>query len=264
MEHFLPFPTVHYDIALKTLLESSRETFFREILHEEIQRVESIEELPTETVSVRSTDFPVRVIDGSGKELIHLIEFQSDWDEEKLLSMIQYKARYREKYGLPVKSTMILFRESARAANLYEDDELRFTFRLIKLWEFPAKEFLKTETLLPLVPLMQGGLSLVREVEQRIYSSEDAHKLDNLTIFGLLLGLRDRGVSLEFFRRRRDIVIKSPMYDWILEEGIEKGREEGSHVEKCNTARAMLLAGEPLEKIARYTGLSIEEIERLK
>ncbi len=52
-----------YDIALKTLLECAREDFFRLILKEDIREMKQIEELPSETVSVRSTDFPVRVVD---------------------------------------------------------------------------------------------------------------------------------------------------------------------------------------------------------
>jgi len=43
-------------------------------------------------------------------------------------------------------------------------------------------------------------------------------------------------------------------------EGIEEGLKEG----KTEMAKIMLADGEPLEKIARYTGLSIAEIEALR
>ena len=44
------------------------------------------------------------------------------------------------------------------------------------------------------------------------------------------------------------------------EEGIEKGREE----EKIEIAKAMLSKNKPLEEIAEFTGLSLDEIEQLR
>ena len=49
----------------------------------------------------------------------------------------------------------------------------------------------------------------------------------------------------------------------ILKQGIEQGIAEGSHAAKLETARTMLADGEPINKISRYTGLSIEEIQKL-
>lgn len=251
---------MQYDIALKTLLECAREDFFREILQENVREVKGIEELPQETVSVRSTDFPVRVFDEDGRELIHLIEFQTDWKREKLWSMLQYKARYTEKYHLPVRSTMVLLRKSDIAVDFLEEEELHFKFRLVKMWELPAGKFLAQQCLLPMVPLMDGGLELIREVEEKIYSSDDAHKIDNLTIFSILTGLRDKELSLELVKRRRDIMIESPVYDMILEEGIQKGilegKLEGELHSKLETARKLLEDGFPIEKILQYTELT--------
>ncbi len=49
-----------------------------------------------------------------------------------------------------------------------------------------------------------------------------------------------------------------------LDTAKEEGREEGFEEGKLNVAREMLLAGEPVEKIIRYTGLTQQQIERLK
>ena len=50
-------------------------------------------------------------------------------------------------------------------------------------------------------------------------------------------------------------------------KGIEKGRKEGIEkgIEKkaLETARMMFLAGEPIDKIIRYTGLSEDRIKEL-
>jgi len=47
------------------------------------------------------------------------------------------------------------------------------------------------------------------------------------------------------------------------EEGREQGREEGVHRKALEMAKEMLAEGEPLERIVKYTKLSIEEIQAL-
>ena len=47
------------------------------------------------------------------------------------------------------------------------------------------------------------------------------------------------------------------------EKGLAEGRAEGLAESKIATARLMKADGEPAEKIARYTGLTIEEIQKL-
>ena len=56
-------------------------------------------------------------------------------------------------------------------------------------------------------------------------------------------------------------------YDLGIEKGIEQGRSEGEAsgrtAEKLEMAKRMKSDNEPIEKISKYTGLSIEEIEKL-
>ncbi len=47
---------------------------------------------------------------------------------------------------------------------------------------------------------------------------------------------------------------------YARQEAIEEGREEG----RAEVAREMLADGIPVDKIAKFTDLSIEEIEMLK
>ena len=46
--------------------------------------------------------------------------------------------------------------------------------------------------------------------------------------------------------------------------GVIKGKEEGAKGRELSIAKAMLKENETIDKIAKYTGLSYEEIERLK
>jgi len=49
-----------------------------------------------------------------------------------------------------------------------------------------------------------------------------------------------------------------------LIEGREAGREEGREQRAIEIAKEMILAREPIEKIIRFTGLTLEQIEKLK
>jgi predicted transposase/invertase (TIGR01784 family) len=49
-----------------------------------------------------------------------------------------------------------------------------------------------------------------------------------------------------------------------LDTAREEGREEGREEQNMKVAREMLSAGEPEEKIARYTGLNLDQIRSLK
>ena len=46
--------------------------------------------------------------------------------------------------------------------------------------------------------------------------------------------------------------------------GLEKGLVEGEKKAKIGSARKMLIDGLPIDMVAKYSGLSIEEIKNLK
>ena len=46
-------------------------------------------------------------------------------------------------------------------------------------------------------------------------------------------------------------------------EGLKEGLEQGRSFEKAETARKMKADGMPVELIAKYTGLTVEEVDRL-
>lgn len=48
------------------------------------------------------------------------------------------------------------------------------------------------------------------------------------------------------------------------EKGLAEGRAEGRAESRAETAKMMLEDGEPISKIMRYTGLTEEEIEKLR
>lgn len=57
---------------------------------------------------------------------------------------------------------------------------------------------------------------------------------------------------------------ESVIYQSIIAEGLEKGREQGQQDKARQIAINMLQEGMPPEVIAKLTGLSIEVVEQLK
>ena len=235
-----------------------------------------IGELPKETVSIRSTDFPIKITEKSGKKYILLLEVQTYWKKEKVMDMISYKARFQNRYKLPVRSVMLLLKENNKAINFYKDSELQFTFELIKIWQLEPEEIFERKLyfLYPFIPLMKGGKKTIDKTEEKLYKEikERDKKSELLTSLALLAGLVDKDIAGKLLLRRKDIMIESPVYDMIKEEGIRKGLQEGlwkgmqkGRLEgKLEDARKMFLKGYGLEDIMDITGLSVQEIEKIK
>ena len=78
-----------------------------------------------------------------------------------------------------------------------------------------------------------------------------------LTDFGFKQELREYEDSLKAYRDIKNSI------DTAKEEGREEGREEGIAKEKLATAKRLLGMGLTQEQVAKGTGLSIKEIEKL-
>mgnify|MGYP000220068657 FL=1 len=78
-----------------------------------------------------------------------------------------------------------------------------------------------------------------------------------LTDFGFKQELREYEDSLKAYRDIKNSI------DTAKEEGREEGRVEGIAKEKLATAKRLLGMGLTQEQVAKSTGLSIEDIERL-
>ncbi|MBB5436597.1 putative transposase/invertase (TIGR01784 family) [Pedobacter sp. AK017] len=61
-----------------------------------------------------------------------------------------------------------------------------------------------------------------------------------------------------FWKKERDV-----LYKWGQEDGIQTGKAKGRHEEALAIAREMKKDKFPIDKIAKLTKLSIEEIEQL-
>ena len=89
---------MRYDVTAKTLLETGGKQILEKILGIETSKVRLIQPLPTETKSLRSTDFPMLLRKPEKIAYILLLEIQTTWDKDKMLGIAEYRIRYMRKY----------------------------------------------------------------------------------------------------------------------------------------------------------------------
>ena len=221
----------HYDVAAKVLIDSCRDEILRRFLRIDVVTSDLIEEIPQETVSVRRSDFPMIVDTVDRGKVLVILEIQSFWNERVPLQLLDYRIRHMLAQGLPALSAVLLLKPDRRATDVYQDEELRFGYRLIRLYEMDAEEALLhwPTCLLPFVPLMKNGLPHVQEVEERIYRADvsSIRKADMLTSMTILSGLISEEVIRGILSRRRDLMIESAAYELIRQEGINEGIQQG-------------------------------------
>ncbi len=148
---------MEYDIAAKVALDTSKEEILRRYLSIEPKDIEILEELPQETVSLRRSDFPLRVRTKEGAELIVLIDIQTVFERKFVLRLIDYTVRFMLKYDLEVIPLILLLTPSEKAEGVYESRFLTFRYNIVRFWEESAEEYLKEKSLYPFIALTKGG-----------------------------------------------------------------------------------------------------------
>ncbi len=221
---------MQYDIAIKELLRHCSQAILEHLAGIPVQHCTLIE-VPQETTSVRRSDFPLRVTTPQGEDLLVLVEVQTRWEPQLPLRLLEYRARHMLREGVDALTVVLLLRPGGHIVDRYEDREVQFQYRLVRVYETNAAEVVERGPvcLLPLVPLMHGGEALTEEADRRIYESDLTlqTKGDMLTIMTLLAGLVSKELPKQLLARRRDIMIESAAYTLIKEEGREEGLREG-------------------------------------
>lgn len=220
-----------YDIAAKVLIDTCREEILRRFLGLPISASTLLEDVPQETSSVRRSDFPLLVTGEQGEQTLVLIEVQNEWEPRFPLRLLEYRSRHMLRYDVDAISCVLLLRPSKTASDHYQDKEVDYHFRLVRIYELEAALVISEQAicLLPLVPLMRGGIDLTETADRMIYQSPlpDDRKSDMITTMTILSGLVSDELPQLLVSRRRDLMIQSAAYDIIKREGIQEGIQEG-------------------------------------
>ncbi len=204
---------MHYDIAEKILIEKCRDVLLEHLLQISVSESVILENLPQETVSLRRSDYPIQVTDAAGQSMMVLLELKSAWETDSILQILDYRIRHKMKHRVPVMSCIVLLTPSASATDCYQDEEVHFQYRLIRIYEMDAREIMdgNLTCMMPFVPLMRHGPELIIQAENRINDSDMPRRdrADMLTSMAILSGLISRELPKEMIGRRRDLMIES-------------------------------------------------------
>ncbi len=228
-------PRSGYDQTLKWMLTRAHDGFLALIAPGLKWQAERSPEIPA---VARQADLVWEVEQRDGKRGLLHIELQLKVEDDIGEQLAEYAIRLWRRDHLPVRSVVIFLRKSQTTPSspfviAWEQQEsLRYTFDVVRLWEIPQERVLATPeyTLWPLASLMAGvtAATTVRVAER--LAAAPAPRQERGDLIGLLVGLAatpaSRRILLERLRR-------NPMIDELLRESgiiqefIEQGRLEG-------------------------------------
>ena len=173
--------------------------------------------------------------------LVH-IEFQSYFDGTMAQRMWEYNTLATFSYNRPTCSFVIYLKKCEVPESIYQwtfpNGEIihHFHFKVIKLWEIPAKMLKQTGLvgIYPLMVLSKDGKrpEVVEEVitSLQLHEDEAAKELLSLTYIFASLAFEKQEDQIWLKRRfsmLRDLLRDSWAYQEIMQEGFEKGIEKG-------------------------------------
>jgi len=228
---------------------------------------------------------PIRadsVIFLESSEIILHLEFQTEADKNIPFRMTDYKLRLYRKFPERQIYQVVIYLNPSNSFLVFESEfkhgELTHRYNVIRLWEQPTEILQQYHGLLPFTALSQTSNSeeTLRQVSQQIDNIKDKQvQSDIAAATAIISGL---ALSKEIIQRllRSEIMKESVIYQEILLQGevrgevkgIAKGKAEGlieGEVKATNQiAINMLHSGISIDLIAQFTGLTIEQIQKLQ
>lgn len=202
--------------------------------------------------------------------ILHL-EFQTRIQSIPPLSlrMLDYWVRLYRLYRLPVSQVVILLLPPSPETVIetaFSVENTRHEYRVIRLWEENSELFLSDRALLPLAPLTATThpQTLLQKIAERVDELEVEQREEILTYTKIVAGLKyNQDLIQRLFRE--GMMRESVIFQDILREGREEGREEGLRRERSLVIRQLTrkLGELPLGMLEQIEVLSIEQIENL-
>ena len=168
-----------------------------------------------------------------------LVEFQTYWRADVPQRAVAYAMRGYDQYQLPVWPVVVVLRPGGRLRSRWD---MRFAGRpvltgrcqLIRLWELPREHVIAQHWvgLYPLLPLMQGPVNdlelLLPQAEALIVAALPPGQArieaqGALEVFAALLA---PPAAIARILQRTQLMIESPMYDYIRDRARAEGRVE--------------------------------------
>jgi predicted transposase/invertase (TIGR01784 family) len=184
--------------------------------------------------------------------------------------MADYFLRIYRRYPEKQIRQIVVYLRPSGSRLVYQTDfatgGMNHQFEVIRLWEQPPDLFLSAPGLLPFAVLAQseGKEALLREVARRVDEIDSPRQQANVAASASLLAGLVLGKETIHQILRRDIMRESVIYQELIEEGRAEGRAEGKAEGLQEVARNLLAGGISVERVAGFTGLSLEKVRELQ
>ncbi|NJL99365.1 MAG: Rpn family recombination-promoting nuclease/putative transposase [Synechococcaceae cyanobacterium SM2_3_2] len=231
------------------------EAIFREMLNSKFEWIS------------REGDVLIRAWDPDLGEHLIANEIQLRYSAKMPRRIRAYTALAEEKYQLPVYPVLVVIlpgpdRIPTQYTSTIRDLEARQDYKVIQLSEVEAELVFSQPlpTLLPFVPIMQGGEQeeIIRHALQILQRDPVLSEMEPLLAFFARFVLSSEVVA-QIMRWDMAVLRESPWYEEIKQEGILLGKQEGIQ----QVVMTMLRKGIPIEQVAELTELSLERIQQL-
>jgi predicted transposase/invertase (TIGR01784 family) len=243
-------------------------------------------------VSEKSADFAFRYqVAGEANARLGQLEVQTRPDANMLQRCLLYSAHFYHKYKqVPQQYVLHLGTEPWNYPTALHTDDLKYSFRLIRLQDLDAELLLGSSSLSIAILSVLGRTGDPEGVLHRVMRRLERAALDQLrirkymTVLLIAAGLRPFTVSFIKTVKRMPIVLENlkqhPLWEMVGEEmgqelyykgeekGLEKGKLEGLEKGKLEAtrlfARRMLEQQFPVATVCQLTGLSEVEVEAIR
>lgn len=214
---------MNFDNICKYLSEEYPDRFARWLLGETPTNIEVLKtELSLEPIKADSL-----TLLGTQERILHL-EFQVKAASQPPLPlrMLDYWVRLYRRYNLPVTQVIILLKEtSVVIPEIFEVEQTRHSYRVVRMWEQDPEPLLQDTALLPLASLCRTSEPnrLLNRVAEQVANIETTAQKGQITACTeILAGLRfNDNLIKQLFRE--DVMQESVVYQRILREGKEQG-----------------------------------------
>jgi predicted transposase YdaD len=202
----------------------------------------------------RENDILIRTYSPQDQQtFLVLNELQLRYSEKMPRRMRAYAALTEEKYQLPTYPVLVNIlppnsspHASVEIANFYQSTcyglTARQDYRVINLWEVEVELVFEQPipSLLPFVPILKGGgnESQVRQALRQLRQTKSLEELEPLLAFFAIFVL-DSELVQQIMRWDMAVLLESPWYRQILQEGEKRGEKRGEEQGK----KAGLLSG---------------------
>ncbi len=183
-----------------------------------------------------AADKVIRV--GGEKPWLLLLEYLSTYKTSAPERLHWHRTLIAHRHQLRVRSVILLLRPEADGpamTGLYEESfpdepsDITFRFRIVRLWEIPAKTLLAgglgTALYAPIGKVELDHLpEVVREVRQRVELERPDDAKDLLAAMYILMGMRYDDAVIQMIQKEVHGMEESITYQEILRKGEGKGR----------------------------------------